>query len=209
MPPKPTRTDESTSADTADQPIINISGKKVALGPFNRQVLNVFERWFNDFDLAIYSGDPLMPMRREAVEADFERVNKNWPPERVQFLIYERATLRPIGLVELRHLDRANGTADFGILIGEKDCWGKGYGTEATQLMLDYGFTILGLHNVLLTTAAYNVRAQRAYMRAGFREIGRRREVIRLGERRYDDVYMECLATEFHSPLQPIITLPE
>jgi RimJ/RimL family protein N-acetyltransferase len=200
---------KATPAEPGDQPVINLRGEKVALGPFTRQLLPVFERWFNDFAVAIFSGDPLIPMRKELVEADYERNSKDWPRERVEFVIYERASLRPIGLTELRHLDRANGTADFGIMIGEKDCWGKGFGTEATILLLDYGFTVLGLHNVLLTTAAYNTRAQRAYTRAGFREIGRRREVFRLGGRRYDDVFMECLATEFTSPIARVVELPD
>jgi RimJ/RimL family protein N-acetyltransferase len=82
-------------------------------------------------------------------------------------------------------------------LVGEKDCWNKGYGTETTTLMLDYGFTALGLHNIMLRVFSYNERARRAYLRAGFKEIGRRREARRLAGRAYDVVYMDCLATEF------------
>lgn len=62
---------------------------------------------------------------------------------------------------------------------------------------MDYGFNALGLHNILLTVHSYNERGRRAYRRAGFREIGRRREVIDRGGRLHDLVYMDCLATEF------------
>lgn len=62
------------------------------------------------------------------------------------------------------------------IFLGEKDEWGKGYGTEATRLMLDYVFTALGLHNIMLKAFGYNERGIRAYRRAGFKEIGWRRE---------------------------------
>jgi RimJ/RimL family protein N-acetyltransferase len=85
-------------------------------------------------------------------------------------------------------------------MIGEKECWGKGYGTETTTLMLDYGFTLLGLHNICLSVFSFNERGIRAYTRAGFREIGRRREAICLAGRAHDIVFMDCLASEFQSP---------
>src|SRR5439155_4459284 len=113
------------------------------------------------------------------------------------FTIYEAATLRPIGNTALMNVNHLHRTAEFGILIGEKDCWGKGYGTETTRLMLQYGFNSLGLHNIMLTTYSFNERGLRAYRRAGFREVGRRRESVRLGGIAYDNVFMECLATEF------------
>jgi hypothetical protein len=92
-------------------------------------------------------------------------------------------------------------TGEPGTLIDETDRWGKGYGTEVTRLMLDYGFTALGLHNIMLTAFSFNERGLRAYTRAGFREIGRRREAFRLGGQAYDVVYMDCLAAEFKSPV--------
>ncbi len=80
------------------------------------------------------------------------------------------------------------------------DTRGKGYGTESTRLMLDYGFNALGLHNIMLEVYSNNERGIHAYRRAGFREIGRRREVFERGGRLHDVVYMDCLATEFESP---------
>jgi RimJ/RimL family protein N-acetyltransferase len=75
--------------------------------------------------------------------------------------------------------------------------WGQGYGSEATRLVLDYAFTLMGLHNVFLVTFAWNTPAIRAYLRAGFREIGRRRgAVVTMGER-YDQVLMDAIASEF------------
>ena len=67
--------------------------------------------------------------------------------------------------------------------------------------MLDYGFTGLGLHNIWLSVYASNEHAIRAYSKAGFREIGRRREARKIGGQFYDIVLMDCLATEFKSPL--------
>ena len=72
------------------------------------------------------------------------------------FTIYERETLRPVGNTALHGVDHRNRSATFGILIGEPECRGKGYGTESTRLMLDYAFTALGLHNVMLTVFECN-----------------------------------------------------
>ncbi len=129
----------------------------------------------------------------EQLQAEYEKALA--ARDQVHFTIYERATLRPIGGAKLA--DIAGRTATFAIAIGEKECWRKGCGTEATRLVLDYGFNALGLHNILLTVHSYNERGRRAYRRAGFREIGRRREVIDRGGRLHDLVYMDCLATEF------------
>jgi RimJ/RimL family protein N-acetyltransferase len=80
------------------------------------------------------------------------------------------------------------------------NCWGQGYGTEATLLMLSYAFTALSLHNVMLRVRRSNERGIRAYTRAGFREIGSRREAHRLGGRADDVIFMDYLASEFRGP---------
>jgi RimJ/RimL family protein N-acetyltransferase len=108
-------------------------------------------------------------------------------------------TWRPIGTVSLFHIDYRNRCADFGILIGAPDARGKGYGTEATRLMLDYAFTALGLRTVGLTVAEWNVAGQRAYARARFKEYGRRRSCRWMGGRWWDDVHTDALASEFVS----------
>ena len=191
-----------------EKPIINIAGEKVALGPTHKGLLPFFEKWDNDFSVSIMSGDPLRPVTREAIEADFERHSKEEQHRAVDFVIYEYTTMRLIGITGLRYINFIHRNAEFSIYIGERDCWGKGYGTETTILVLDYGFTILGLHNIILRTYGYNERAIRAYTRASFREMGRWREAARVGDRRYDIVYMDCLSTEFSSPLKRIIEFP-
>lgn len=184
----------------ADQPIINIFGERVALGPLRRDIMPLYDRWFNDFEAGLAYFLQLRPQTRQAREAWYERLAQG-DPTTAEFRIYERATMRPIGKTALDQIDHFDRTAAFGIIIGEKDCWGKGYGTETAILMLDYGFTLLGLHNIMLTVDSYNERAIRAYRRAGFKEIGRRREARRRGGRAYDVISMDCLATEFRSPL--------
>jgi RimJ/RimL family protein N-acetyltransferase len=185
--------------DQADKPIINIIGEKVALGPMRRDLVPLYTKWLNDFEVIRTLGAPLRPMTQEAEEAWYERASK---AERDSyFTIYERPSMRPVGSTGLHGIDHRHRTAEFGLLIGEKECWGKGYGTETTRLVLDYAFNRLGLHNVVLTVYSFNERGIRAYTRAGFRVIGRRREAFRLGDQAHDVLYMDCTATEFQSPL--------
>jgi RimJ/RimL family protein N-acetyltransferase len=186
-------------ADRPDGPIINITGEKVALGPIRRDLLPLYQRWINDFAVTRTLSAGFRPMTWEAEEAWFEGASRQ--DRDAMFTIYERATMRPIGNTGIHDLNPHHRTAEFGLLIGEKECWGKGYGTETTRLMLDYGFTCLGLHNIMLHVYSFNERGLRAYTRAGFREIGRRREAIRVAGQAYDEVLMDCLATEFESPL--------
>ena len=191
----------------SEQPILNLVGEKVALGPQRRELLPLYQNWINDFEVSRTLLIGLRPMTMEAEEAWYAGVGQN--PQEVVFTIYERASLRPIGNTGLHQVDHRHRTAEFGIMIGEKDCWGKGYGTEATGLMLDYAFTALGLHNVMLRVYSYNERGIRAYTKAGFRIIGRRREAQRFGGRAYDVVYMDCLATDFQSPVLGRLVPPQ
>lgn len=182
-----------------DEVVINITGDTVALGPHRRDLLPLYQKWVNDFEVVRTLALGFRPMTLEAEEAWYTRAGAD--QRDAAFTIYERETLRPIGNTALHNVDHHHRTAEFGILIGEKDYWGKGYGTETTRLMLDYGFTALGLHNIALTVYSFNERGIRAYTRAGFREIGRRREARRMGGRAYDIVLMDCLASEFQSPV--------
>jgi RimJ/RimL family protein N-acetyltransferase len=203
-PPRPKSADTSTPTT-----IYNIVGDKVALGPDEReQTIASYYAHDNDFEITMLAGDPLWPRTRAEIEAEFDENAKKQDRRWVGFTIYDRATATPIGGLGLRDIDWIIGCATLGISLYRKDYWGKGYGTEAMTLLLDYAFTALGLHNVMLDTYAYNERSIRAYRKVGFKEIGRRREAQRLGDQRYDVVFMDILRTEFHSPLKPVIPLP-
>ncbi len=133
--------------------VIALTGDNVALGPPHRGILPLMAKWDNDVALSLLAGDPARPRTPEASEAEYESYSKGERGDWALFILYERATLRPIGIAELTGINLAHRTADYGIRIGESDCWGKGYGTEATALMLDYAFSALGLHNVMRCSA--------------------------------------------------------
>lgn len=177
-------------------PVVNIIGERVALGPLRRDLLPDYQRWLNDFALAPMLGNAV-PLTVEQTVAWYERQATG---DAVVFTLYERAMWRAIGTTTLYDIHHQYGRAGFGITIGEAASRGQGYGTEATRLVLDWAFTVLGLHNVMLTVNAYNVAGLRAYEKAGFREFGRRRECRPHDGQRWDMVYMDCLASEFRRP---------
>ncbi len=189
-------------------PVLLLRGEKVGLGPITRDLIELGFRWINDLSVTYTLGVFAQSvMTREDEEGWYQSTIGR--KDVAAFAIYELATMRLIGTTDLRAINHQQGTALFGILIGEKNCWGKGYGTEATRLTLDYGFNILGLHNVLLTVYAYNRRGIRAYEKAGFRLIGHRREARRLAGRRYDEVFMDAIASDFESPAALALITPD
>ena len=120
-------------------------------------------------------------------------------PDTFTMAIHLRAGDRLIGSCAFSQLDGDNGSALYHITIGEKDAWGQGYGTEATQLMLEHAFARLGLHRIGLSVFAFNERAIRSYQKAGFSIEGRAREAIWRGGRFWDEVSMSILDTEWRA----------
>src|SRR5215469_9816576 len=198
-------------ADVSDNPsttpVVNITGNLTALGPFDESLAEALHRWYNDFAVTVLDGGVPHPQTMEVSRGEVARFSTD-DKTRYAFAIYERTTMRLIGFVDLRNINYRQRTAELGIMIGEHDCWGKGYGTETLYLVLDYAFSMLGLHNIMLSMAGSNERALRTYRRVGFREIGRRREIGSIGNTFIDAIFMDCLSTEFHSPLAPIVTPP-
>jgi len=183
-----------------EPPIVNIVGERVALGPMSKDLLPLFTRWINDFGSQLRVGFPNPgPVTEESEEGWYNAVSTG--PDRNTFVIRERETMAAIGSTALHGVDLRHRSATFGIMIGDPYARGKGYGTEAARLMLDYGFTVLGLHSINLTVAGFNIAGQKAYARAGFRECGRLRERIWFADRRWDQILMDCLAHEFESPV--------
>ncbi len=192
--------------DGANEPILNVRGDLVALGPLRRDLIPTYARWVNDLDTLRTLGTLPVPFPLEAEAAWYDAANTR---HQRPFTIYECATIRPVGTCELRDVDHRNRTASIGMLIGEPTARGKGYGTEATRLLLDVAFTVHGLHSIWLDVFSYNLAGRRCYEKAGFREVGRRRECQMLDGVLYDRIVMDILATEFESPVLAKVFRPD
>jgi RimJ/RimL family protein N-acetyltransferase len=113
--------------------------------------------------------------------------------------IHVRESDRLVGTCAFSQLDGDNGSTLFHITIGERDAWGHGYGSEATELMVAHAFTRLALHRVALTVFEFNVRAIRTYEKCGFAVEGRARGAIFRDGRFWDEIHMSILASEWEA----------
>jgi diamine N-acetyltransferase len=198
---------ESEQSPATNISIINFSGQRTALGPLRKDLIPVYTRWRNDFSVQRTFGDLPQPVTLDERARWFEDQQKS--EDAHWFTIYQLDPFRPIGTTDLFNIDYRYGIAQFGMLIGEENARGVGLGTEVVQLMLDYAFTALGLHNVMLTVSEYNLAGRRAYEKAGFQEFGRRREADMIGGQRYDEIYMDCVSTGFESPVLASVFTPD
>jgi RimJ/RimL family protein N-acetyltransferase len=180
--------------EPTQEPLILVAGQRVGLGALRRDLIPTYLRWRTDLEVLRGQGASTQVPTVEAMQAWYERATTPGNGE-VHFTIYDLNDLAPVGTALLVRVDPHAGTAEFGLTIGERRS--QGLGTEATRLVLDWAFTVMGLHNVLLVTFSWNRPAIRAYSKAGFREIGRRRGAVVTFGQRYDQVLMDAVAEEF------------
>ena len=116
--------------------------------------------------------------------------------EVVQFIIYQLEDNIPVGSVYLRDIDRRNEKAEYGIFIGEENALGKGIGSEAAKLILEYAFDHLKLHKVMLRVFAHNIRAIQSYKNANFVEEAYLKEEVKIDGNFYDIILMAKINTK-------------
>lgn len=176
---------------------LSVKGSKVGLGPWLDEYFDSWVQALQDPEVSLY-GDGTFLMGTREEEAEMFRQGKK--EGGANFAIFALPEVKLIGLSGLFHVNQLRQTCHFGITIFDKDYWGKGYGTEVVKLTVDFGFRFLNMHSILLDTSSFNERALGAYRKAGFKEIGRWREAQVVAGKRYDEVYMDCLRSEFESP---------
>ena len=136
---------------------------------------------------------------KEWIEKDLEKSRS----DECFFFIRTLDGDHPIGIIGLGGIRWDHGDAWVGIGIGERECWGKGYGTDAMRIMLRYAFTELNLHRLTLGAFAYNPRAIRSYEKAGFVHEGLERLAIQRDGARANVVIMGILRTEWEKLYDP------
>jgi RimJ/RimL family protein N-acetyltransferase len=181
--------------ETWNPPVIE--GRSVTLRRPAPGDLAAVRRWYRDPELTHLTRYSLKPMGDEEIDRFFHA--RLLSPESLAYVIVLRDGERLVGLTTFSNLDPDNDSVLFHITIGERDAWGRGYGTEAAELMLWLAFERIGLHRVALSVFSFNERAVRAYQKAGFRIEGRSREAIVRDGRRWDEVQMAILVHEWRA----------
>jgi len=172
-----------------------IEGDRVVLRRHTPDNLAAFQRWYSDPRVVRLTRYQDGPMRPDEIERFF--AVRALGTDSLAMAIHTRDGNRLIGTCALSQLDADNGSALFHITIGEIDAWGRGYGTEATRLMVGHAFDGLGLHRVGLSVFAFNERAIRSYRSVGFVIEGRAREAIWREGRWWDEISMSLLADDW------------
>jgi len=130
-------------------------------------------RWMNDSEVNKYIESRFYPHTQERLR-DYVSV-KLGDAESPFFAIVLKVGDRHIGNIKLGPINMIHRFADIGIIIGEKDCWGKGYGTEAIRLIVEYAFNALNLHKVTAGFYEPNIQSIKAFEKAGFSQEGVRK----------------------------------
>jgi len=173
-------------------------GERCYLSPMSLEDAEKYTEWFNDLEVAIFLETISSVITLDNEKKGIERMTSS--SNDYPFAIVVKKNDQLIGNCGLHRVNFIQGTATLGIFIGDKAYWSKGFGREAVQLVLDFGFNILNLHNIMLYVFEYNKRGIKCYERCGFKEIGRRREARRVGGKWYDSVLLDILAAEYTSP---------
>jgi len=174
-----------------------LEGNRVVLRRHTPANLRAFQRWYTDPEVARLTRYQDGPMRPEEIERFFAA--RVVGPDSLALAVHVKSDERLVGTTAFSQLDGDNGSALYHITIGEKDAWGRGYGTEATGLMLRHAFETLNLHRIALSVFEFNERAIRSYRSCGFTIEGRSREAIWRDGRWWDEITMSILEPEWRA----------
>jgi UDP-4-amino-4,6-dideoxy-N-acetyl-beta-L-altrosamine N-acetyltransferase len=170
-----------------------IYGEKVRLRRVEREDIPTFVRWFNDPEVREF-----LVMDRPLSMAEEERwFEGQLEDQNSELFAIETADGVHIGNIGLHNVNWQHRRAELGIIIGEKEYWGQGYGSDAVRTALRFAFETMNLHRVSLRVYEDNARGIRAYEKCGFQHEGRAREAIFRQGRYYDELRMGILRREF------------
>ena len=174
-------------------------GDRIQLRPFQASDLHARLSWVNDREIQQLVGRKQPRGKGEEaawLASRYERDN------RLVLAIELKDSGQLIGYCGLAAIDYSNRKGVFAILIGEKDAWQRGFGPEATRLILSFAFDELNLHRVELEVYGNNPRAVRAYEKIGFRHEATCKESYYCNGAYHDHYVMAILRDEWQGRMQ-------
>ena len=166
-----------------------LEGKRIYLREIRLDDVNeTYCRWMNDPSVNKYLESRFYSHSFKTLN-DYVRSTLG-DKENAFFAIMLNENNRHIGNIKLGPINTFHRFADIGILIGEKDCWGKGYATEAIRLIVEYAFDKLNLHKVTAGCYASNKRSIKAFKKAGFVQEGIRKKHCYCDGKYVDDILL-------------------
>lgn len=173
-----------------------VRGNRLIIKGLEREDLHDRHQWLNDPEITRYFTNlGSIPLS----ETDLLKWYDNISTRKLQELHFAIFTgdCKHIGGAQLKSIDWKNRNAELGLFIGEKSEWGRGYGTEATGMLIHYGFDELNLHRLWLRVDEENLAALKCYQKSGMTQEGIfRDEVFREGAYHHS-IIMSILRDEY------------
>ena len=169
-------------------------GKRVYLRPLAKEDLVYLRKWSQDTEIRALIGETASMSQTDSerfLKKVYDDSSREW------FVVIVKKDDQVIGEAGLLRMDAAWRTTDVSVIIGEKEEWGKGYGTETILLLLDYAFGHLNFHRVAIGVVGFNEGAIRFWEKAGFRKEGVHRDEYYYDGKYHDFVMMSILEDEF------------
>lgn len=171
---------------------------KVYLRAFEIEDYKKSIKWRNDQDIWKSTGGNYFFVSSEREKKWIENAIFN-DKNNIRLAICLKENNKYIGNVNLVNIDWINRQAEFSIFIGEKKEWGKSYATEATKLMIDFGFSQRNFNRIYLTVLENNKVAIHLYEKIGFKKEGILREALFKDNKYYNLIIMSILKEEYGS----------
>lgn len=162
----------------------------------DQQLKEKYLQWLNDFDVVapIISPELMKVKDADFIEESFRRFTR----ENSQgFFIKCQPIDDYVGTIKLDKINQNSKSAELGLMIGEKNLWGKQVGTKAAAILMKYAFETLQLHKIWGGTDEYNVAMQKLFLKLGFKQEGRLRQVNYFKDRYSDNLYYGILDDEY------------
>ena len=177
-----------------------LKGDNVILGPVKREYIDRYLIWMNDPELTQYIR-MFRPLTREMEEEWYNNLKNRDNNFLFAILLHSQGNNEKlIGNCSI-DVEWINRLGICGIMIGEKEYQGRGYGTEAMKILVQYGFNTLNLNRIELEVFDFNIRAFKSYEKTGFKKEGIRRQAMFKNGKFHDVFIMGILKKEWQDEI--------
>jgi len=173
---------------------IFLTGGRIVLRTIQRCDLKELENLMSDREIGELSGE-VFPMTERSMEDFYEKCQKT--DDRIWFVIVDRETGKIIGETGFLRIFTPWRTADYSLIIWDKNYWKKGFGKETAELMLDYGFNSLNFHRLAIGVAGFNENGLKFWKSIGFNEEGKLKDGYFCKGKYHDFIMMSLIENEY------------
>lgn len=171
----------------------SLKGSKVTLRPGDESDIYLLSKWYNDVELNKLAG---WSDSKVTVQKLRYNISRSFGYDPMNLMI-DNEEGKPIGTIQLYDFNEQDKSCKLGIRIGDRNYWGKGYGEDAVNTLLEYAFMKIDIYRVTLRVYEYNERAVKCYLKCGFQYEGRLRHSAYIDGEFYDEIIMGILKSDF------------